>query len=50
MLLSSEGKAVRFRESDVRAMGRTARGVRGIKPRRGHSMISLIIPPRAGAC
>ncbi|TDG13513.1 DNA gyrase subunit A [Seongchinamella unica] len=48
MLLSSEGKAVRFREDDVRAMGRTARGVRGIKLGTGHEMISLIIPREGG--
>ncbi|MEM1112140.1 MAG: DNA gyrase subunit A [Pseudomonadota bacterium] len=48
MLLSSEGKAVRFKESDVRAMGRTARGVRGIKLGVGHAMISLIIPAEGG--
>lgn len=44
MLLSSSGKAIRFKENDVRAMGRTARGVRGIKLADGHEMISLIIP------
>jgi DNA gyrase subunit A len=44
MLLSSSGKAIRFKESDVRAMGRTARGVRGIKLSDDHEMISLIIP------
>lgn len=44
MLLSSSGKAIRFKESDVRAMGRTARGVRGIKLADDHEMISLIIP------
>jgi DNA gyrase subunit A len=49
MLLSSEGKAVRFREGDVRAMGRTARGVRGIKLGEGHNMISLIIPQEGGS-
>jgi len=48
MLFSSEGKAVRFKESDVRAMGRTARGVRGIKLGDGHTMISLIIPEEGG--
>ena len=48
MLLSSEGKAVRFKEGDVRAMGRTARGVRGIKLGHGHQMISLIIPQEGG--
>ncbi|MFK7977641.1 MAG: DNA gyrase subunit A [Halioglobus sp.] len=49
MLFSSEGKAVRFKEGDVRAMGRTARGVRGIRLGDGHSMISLIIPQADGA-
>jgi len=48
MLFSSEGKAVRFRETDVRAMGRTARGIRGIRLGEGHSMISLIIPQAQG--
>jgi DNA gyrase subunit A len=31
MLFSSAGKAIRFAESDVRAMGRTAAGVRGLR-------------------
>jgi DNA gyrase subunit A len=31
MLFSSEGKTVRFKEDVVRAMGRTAKGVRGIR-------------------
>lgn len=44
MLMSSAGKAIRFNENDVRAMGRTARGVRGIKVPEGHSVVSLIIP------
>jgi DNA gyrase subunit A len=48
MLFSSSGKAVRFRETDVRAMGRTARGVRGIKLGNDHRMISLIIPAEDG--
>jgi len=48
MLFSTEGKAVRFKETDVRAMGRTARGVRGIRLGEGHAMISLIIPQEAG--
>lgn len=43
MLVSSEGKAIRFNESDVRAMGRNARGVRGIKLGAGHRLISLIV-------
>ena len=48
MLFTSAGKAIRFKESDVRAMGRTARGVRGIRLGEGHSMISLIIPREGG--
>ncbi len=48
MLFSTSGKAVRFKESDVRAMGRTARGVRGIKLQGGQRMISLIIPAEGG--
>tara|TARA_R110002072_G_scaffold4663_1_gene32319 strand:+ start:50109 stop:52709 length:2601 start_codon:yes stop_codon:yes gene_type:complete len=44
MLFSSSGKTLRFNENDVRAMGRTARGVRGIRLAAGHRMIALIIP------
>ena len=43
MLLSSSGKAIRFSEGAVRAMGRTAAGVRGIKLAEEHKVISLII-------
>jgi DNA gyrase subunit A len=43
MLFSSSGKAVRFHESHVRAMGRTACGVRGIRLEKGHSLVSLIV-------
>lgn len=48
MLLSSAGKAVRFKEGDVRAMGRTAKGVRGIRMEDGQKMISLIVPREGG--
>ena len=44
MLFSSGGKAIRIKESDVRAMGRTARGVRGIRLKKDEELISLIIP------
>lgn len=44
MLFSSSGKVLRFLETDVRTMGRTARGVRGIRLAEGHEMIALIIP------
>ena len=43
MLFSSAGKCIRFNEKDVRAMGRTAGGVRGIKLGDGQRVISLII-------
>lgn len=43
MLFSNAGKAVRFHEGDVRTMGRTARGVRGIKLQANQKMISLIV-------
>jgi DNA gyrase subunit A len=48
MLTASSGKAVRFKESDVRAMGRTARGVRGVRLTGNHEVISLIIPAEDG--
>ncbi len=43
MLMASSGKAIRFNESNVRAMGRTAAGVRGIKMKDGEKLISLIV-------
>ncbi len=43
MLFSDAGKAVRFDENDVRSMGRTARGVRGMNLEEGQSVISLLV-------
>ena len=43
MLFSDAGKVVRFKESGVRSMGRTARGVRGIRLGPDDKLISLII-------
>ena len=43
MLASSNGKMIRFAEQEVRAMGRTARGVRGMRLASGERVISLII-------
>jgi len=48
MLFSSAGKSVCFKESDVRSMGRTAGGVRGIRLQEGQQLISLIIPDEEG--
>jgi DNA gyrase subunit A len=43
MLFTSAGKAIRFNEGNVRAMGRTAGGVRGVKLAGSAKVISLII-------
>jgi DNA gyrase subunit A len=43
MLFSNAGKVIRFSEADVRPMGRTACGVRGIKLKPGQWVISMII-------
>ncbi|WP_036234370.1 DNA gyrase subunit A [Marinobacterium litorale] len=48
MLVTSAGKAIRFNESDVRSMGRTARGVRGVRMDDDTSVIALIIPREGG--
>ena len=43
LLFSSAGKANCFNETDVRSMGRTAKGVRGIRLKDDQTVISLII-------
>jgi len=43
MLFSDAGKVIRFSEQDVRPMGRTACGVRGIRLASGQKVISMII-------
>ena len=48
MVVASSGKAVRFKASAVRAMGRTARGVRGIRLADGQRLIALIVPEPDG--
>ena len=45
MLFSDAGKAVRFDENDVRPMGRTARGVRGMNLGVGHQVIAMLVAP-----
>ncbi|WP_313741707.1 DNA gyrase subunit A [Pseudomonas sp.] len=44
MMFSSAGKVIRFAESVVRQMGRSARGVRGMRLPKGHEVISMLIP------
>ncbi len=48
ILFASNGKAARFDEAQVRSMGRTARGVRGIRLEEGHKVISMVIPQVGG--
>ncbi len=42
MLFSDAGKVIRFSEQDVRAMGRTARGVRGMRLQDDQRVVSLV--------
>jgi DNA gyrase subunit A len=48
LLFTDAGKVIRFQEDKVRAMGRTARGVRGVKLGEGQKVISLIIAQPGG--
>ena len=43
MLFSDGGKAVRFDENDVRALGRDTRGVRGMQLEEGQSVIAMLV-------
>ena len=45
MLFSDAGKAVRFDENDVRPMGRTARGVRGMNLAAEQNVIAMLVAP-----
>jgi DNA gyrase subunit A len=43
MLFSSNGKCVRFAEREVRSMGRTATGVRGMRLAAGERVVSMVV-------
>ena len=43
LLATKKGMAIRFSESDVRAMGRTARGVKALKLRENDSVVGMSI-------
>ncbi len=49
LLVNDVGKATRFSEQDVRVVGRTARGVRGMRLDKTQQVISLMILPSADA-
>jgi DNA gyrase subunit A len=48
MLFTNAGKVIRFAEEAVRHMGRTARGVRGVKLQEGQRLISLVVIENKG--
>lgn len=43
IIATRQGKAVRFDENDARVMGRTARGVRGIRLREGDEVVGVSV-------
>jgi DNA gyrase subunit A len=49
MLLADSGKSVRFSETDVRSMGRTAGGVRGIRIAEDQEVIAMIKVEEGGS-
>jgi len=46
MLATRQGMAIRFSEDQVRPMGRTATGVRGIRLRKGDAVVSMAVARR----
>ncbi len=48
LLFASDGKTIRFNERDVRSMGRTARGVRGIRLADGERVVSMVVATEQG--
>ena len=42
MLFSNVGKAARFAESNLRPLGRIARGVRGMRLKEGQKIVSML--------
>jgi DNA gyrase subunit A len=48
ILATRYGHAIRFREQDVRDMGRNAAGVRGIRLRKDDQVVGMVIEGRAG--
>ncbi|MFQ5688876.1 MAG: DNA gyrase subunit A [Gemmatimonadota bacterium] len=47
ILAAGSGQVIRFRESEIRPMGRTARGVRGVELETGDSIVAALAPRRA---
>jgi DNA gyrase subunit A len=47
ILITKKGQAIRFKEQDIRSMGRTASGIRGIRLKKGDEIISMDAVPTA---
>ncbi|MDP3402546.1 MAG: DNA gyrase C-terminal beta-propeller domain-containing protein, partial [bacterium] len=48
-IVTAEGQSIRFDESETRAMGRTAAGVRGMTVKKGDRIVSAeVVPAEAG--
>ncbi|MCH7563202.1 MAG: DNA gyrase subunit A [Gemmatimonadetes bacterium] len=43
MLITREGRAIRFAETDLTVMGRSARGVKGIALQKGDSVVGMLL-------
>lgn len=48
LLVTAQGKCILFPEDEIRLMGRTAKGVRGIKLNRGDQVVSICAVKREG--
>lgn len=48
MLFTQHGLAIRFNEEEIRAMGRTARGVRGIRLSKDDTLVEMVMLERDG--
>ncbi|MGH7506076.1 MAG: DNA gyrase C-terminal beta-propeller domain-containing protein, partial [Longimicrobiales bacterium] len=46
VLVTREGRAIRFPEADISMMGRTAQGVRGIQLRKGDAVVGMVVVRR----
>jgi DNA gyrase subunit A len=48
ILVSAQGQSIRFKESDIRIMGRTAAGVRAMRLKKGDELVGSDIIPKGG--
>ncbi|MEQ9399751.1 MAG: DNA gyrase subunit A [Longimicrobiales bacterium] len=49
MLLSSAGRAIRFREDEISVFGRTAQGVKGMDLKKGQEVVGMVLIRREAA-